>query len=242
MSGPRRLVVSALRVGRAVAFGPNGEPSAIDKHAVLQPLRLDVRGLAGDEQADRRHHGGPEKALHHYAARHYAFWRRECRMVPESRFAPGAFGENLSTVVLTEDEVCVGDTFRLGGALVQVSQARQPCWKLNLRFGLADMARRVQASGRTGWYYRVLEPGDVAPGDPLEFIARPHPDWSLSRLLHHWYVDPLNRPALEAIAGLEALSPSWRELAGRRLECGQVEDWFRRLLTPEPQTPQPPQP
>jgi MOSC domain-containing protein YiiM len=232
-------MVDTLRIGCAAPFGPRGEPSAIDKHAVAQPLRLDVQGLAGDEQADRRHHGGPEKALHHYPARHYAAWRRECREVPESRFAPGAFGENLSTAELAEDEVCVGDTFRLGGALVQISQARQPCWKLNLRFGLAEMARRVQVSGRTGWYYRVLEAGEVAPGDTLTLVARPHPDWPLSRLLHHWYVDPLNRPALETITRLELLSPSWREMAGQRLDCGQVEDWSRRLLTPAPPAPEP---
>lgn len=234
MSEPRSVVVNSLRIGRAVPFGPNGEPSAIDKHAVSQPVWLGVQGLAGDEQADRRHHGGAEKALHHYAARHYAAWREECRAVPASRFAPGAFGENLSAPGLDEDTVCIGDTFRLGGAQVQISQARQPCWKLNLRFGLADMARRVQASGRTGWYYRVLEAGEIAPGDTLELMARPHPDWPLSRLLHHWYVEPLNRSALEVIARLQVLSPSWRELAGRRLGTGQVEDWSRRLLTPEP--------
>ena len=234
-------IITGLHVGRAAPFGPKGEPSAIDKQPVRHPLWLGVNGLAGDEQADRRHHGGPEKALHHYPARHYAAWRHECVAVPAARFAPGAFGENISATGLTEHDVCIGDTFRLGGALVQVSQARQPCWKLNLRFGLGDMARRVQAGGRTGWYYRVLEAGEVAPGDTLTLVARPHPDWALARLLHHWYVDRLNRPALAAIAALEALSPSWRQLAGQRLESGRVEDWSRRLFAPgapEARTPQ----
>lgn len=237
MNDLRQAIVTGLHVGRAAPFGPKGEPSAIDKQPVRQPLRLDVHGLAGDEQADLRHHGGPEKALHHYAAEHYAAWQCEHLPVPAARFAPGAFGENLSATGLTEHDVCVGDTFRLGGALVQVSQARQPCWKLNLRFGLEDMARRVQASGRTGWYYRVLEAGEIAPGEPLRLVARPHPDWPLARLLHHWYVDRLNRPALAAIAALEALSPSWRHLAGQRLEAGRVEDWSRRLFAPGAQEP-----
>ena len=83
--------------------------------------------------------------------------------------------------------------------------------------------------------------GEVAPGDTLTLVARPHPDWALARLLHHWYVDRLNRPALAAIAALEALSPSWRQLAGQRLESGRVEDWSRRLFAPgapEARTPQ----
>lgn len=225
-------VLRELRVGRARAFGPNGEPSAIDKQPVTTPLCLAPDGLAGDEQGDRRHHGGPEKALHHYAAEHYATWRLELRQRPASRLHPGAFGENVSTLGLTEANVCVGDVFRLGSATVQVSQARQPCWKLNLRFGLPDMAAHVQHSGRTGWYYRVLEAGAVAPGDAFTLIERPCPDWPLARVLHFFFVEPLDRAALEAIAALNALSPSWRELAARRLASNQVESWSGRLATP----------
>ena len=91
------------------------------------------------------------------------------------------------------------------------------------------MARRVQASGRTGWYYRVIEEGFVAAGDALDLVERPHPDWPLSRLLHHFYVDRLDAAALREIAGLAALTESWRSLAARRLASGAVEDWRRRL-------------
>src|SRR3546814_4948632 len=95
---------------------------------------------------------------------------------------PGAFGENISTRGLDEDNVCLGDRFELGTALLEVSQGRQPCWKLNDRFGVPDMVRRVQSSGRTGWYYRVLRPGTARAGDPPRLDSRPHPDWPLRRL------------------------------------------------------------
>jgi len=195
-------------------------------------LRLTANGFEGDEQGDRRHHGGPDKAVHHYPEEHYTAWRLDLPEVQAEQFRIGAFGENLVTVGLTEANVCVGDVFRLGDALIQVSQARQPCWKLNLRFGILDMSRRVQDSSRTGWYYRVLETGEVAPGAALNMVERPHPDWPLARLLCYLYEDPLNIGALTAIAALANLSASWQELAQQRLASGRIEDWSRRLTTP----------
>ncbi len=229
------VTLRELRIGRARAFGPNGEPSAIDKRPATAPLWLGLQGLAGDEQGDPHHHGGPEKAVHHYAAEHYAAWRQELPPASATHLQPGAFGENFSTLGLTEANVCVGDIFRVGGATLQVSQARQPCWKLNVRFGVADMALRVQQSGRTGWYYRVLEAGEVAPNDALALIDRPCPAWPLARVLHYFFVEPLDRGALEGLANLAPLSPSWRALATRRLTSGQVEPWFGRLTTPATQ-------
>lgn len=219
-------------IGRTQPFGPNGEPSAIDKHPVAQPLWLGPTGLAGDEHGDTVHHGGADKALHHYAQEHYVIWHQELPLVPEQRWQAGGFGENIGTRGLTERDICIGDIVRLGTAVLQVSQARQPCWRLNLRFGCADMARRVQSSGRTGWYYRVLEAGEVAPGDELRLIDRPHGQWPLSRLLHHFYIEPLDRDALAAIAALEVLASSWRQIAARRLTTARVEDWSSRLDTP----------
>lgn len=236
MSVVPAAILRELRVGRARAFGPNGEPSAIDKQSTAVPLWLGPQGLAGDEQGDPRHHGGPEKAVHHYAAEHYAAWRQDLPQASAAPLQAGGFGENFSTQGLTEANVCVGDIFRVGGAMLQISQARQPCWKLNLRFGLADMALRVQQSGRTGWYYRVLEAGEVAPGDALTLTERPCPAWTLARVLHYLFVEPLDRGALEALAHLAHLSPSWRTLATGRLASGQVESWFGRLATPAART------
>jgi hypothetical protein len=128
------------------------------------------------------------------------------------------------------DDVDRGD----GTALLQVSQARQPCWKLDHRFGVLGMARRVQASGRTGWYCRVVKPGVIAAGEILRLADRPCPDWPLTRLLRAFYVDRLERDALAGLIGLDLLSPSWRELAARRLERGAVEEWRPRLDGPGP--------
>ncbi|MGE7154888.1 MOSC domain-containing protein [Methylorubrum rhodesianum] len=222
-----RIVIGAVLTGRVAPLGTAA--SAIAKTAVRGPVAVGPLGLAGDAQADRRVHGGPEKAVHHYALDHAAAWRADLPGLPDLLERPGAFGENFSTVGLTERDVCVGDLWRAGSALLQVSQARQPCFKLNLRFAVPDMARRVQASGRTGWYYRVIEEGIVSAGDALELVGRPHPDWPMSRLLHHLYVDRLDAAALREIAGLAFLTPSWRTLAARRLASGAVEDWRRRL-------------
>ncbi|MDP4026286.1 MOSC domain-containing protein [Methylobacterium sp. NEAU 140] len=229
-AGALSVPILSVLTGRVAPLGPSGARSGIGKTPAAGAVRIGFGGLDGDEQADPRHHGGPEKAVHHYARDHYAAWRRALApAIPACLAAPGAFGENLSTRGVTEAEVCVGDLWRAGSALLQISQARQPCWKLDHRFGAPGMARRVQTACRTGWYYRVIEPGTVAAGDTLDLVDRPHPDWPLARLLRAFYVDRMDRAALEGIAALDALSASWRALAARRLERGAVEDWAPRL-------------
>ncbi|MGJ0506793.1 MAG: MOSC domain-containing protein [Methylocystis sp.] len=214
--------------GRLAPIGPGGPVSGVDKKLAPGPWRISAAGLAGDQIADARHHGGADKALHHYARDHYPAWRTE---IGETAVldAPGAFGENLSTLGWTEQEVCVGDVLRFGRALLQVSQGRQPCYKLNLRFSVRDMARRVQQTGRTGWYYRVLEEGVAQEGDTLDLVERPCPDWPLSRLSAMLYHDTRNREGLAAMAALPQLAESWRSLAQRRLQSGRVENWSARL-------------
>lgn len=214
--------------GKIAALPGSAHQSGIAKTPCSAPLALGPEGFGGDEQADRRVHGGIEKALHHYPRDHYPGWRDDIGANPLLD-APGAFGENLSGHGLTEENVAVGDIFRLGEALVQVSQGRQPCWKLNQRFGVKDMSRRVQGSGRTGWYYRVLQPGQVAPGDDLLLIDRLAPDWTIRRLWQVMYIDRLNMADLTEMAGLEVLAEGWRRHAARRVDSGQVEDWGKRL-------------
>lgn len=224
--------LEAVLIGKAVPFRLPDTASAIDKQPVGRPVSVGPAGLTGDEQGDRRNHGGPDKAVHHYPLDHYAAWRSDLPFPTASTElldAPGAFGENLATLGLTEESVCVGDVFRIGTATLQVSQARQPCWKLNHRFGMKDMARRVQATGRTGWYYRVLEPGMVAMGDNITLLDRPLPDWTLARILRAFYQDTHDIRTLIGISVLEPLAMGWRELARRRVESGRVEDWTARL-------------
>ncbi len=157
------------------------EASAIGKRPVAGAVAVGALGLAGDEQADRSVHGGIDKAIHHYPADHYPHWRSRLGDAPLLDTA-GAFGENISTIGLDEHNVCLGDRFRLGSALVEVTQARQPCWKLDHRFGAKGVMAEVVVSRRTGWYYRVLEPGTVQAGDALALVERPFPGWPLASL------------------------------------------------------------
>lgn len=222
-----------LRTGQVAPLGPAGVPSAIDKRKVAGPVAAGPLGLDGDEQGDRKHHGGPHKALHAYALAHLPLWAAELPHRAE-RFRPGAFGENLVVGGAAERDFCLGDRWRIGGVLAEVSQARQPCWKLNLRFDLADMARRVQETGRSGWYFRVIGPGSIAAGDRGALVERPHPGWSLARVSHLLYHDRMNRSALEELAALPGLPESWQRLAEARLASGQTENWSRRIETPKP--------
>lgn len=157
------LLVSEVRVGGVRPLGAQRVPSGIRKHPVPGLIAATDSGLDGDEQGDRQNHGGPDKAIHAYAAAHYSSWGA---VLPDlaAQLKPGAFGENLVVNGAVEADICLGDRWRLGSTLLEVSQTRQPCWRLNLRFGRPDMARLVQSTGRTGWYFRVLGPGHVAPG------------------------------------------------------------------------------
>ncbi|MCU7940318.1 MAG: MOSC domain-containing protein [gamma proteobacterium symbiont of Bathyaustriella thionipta] len=224
----KKIYLSELRTGTVKPLSNSSVMSAIDKRCTRERLKIGLLGLSGDEQADRLHHGGKDKAIHHYAAEHYDYWQT-CFPDNKHRFRTGSFGENFSTQGMTEQSVCVGDIYRAGSALLQVSQARQPCWKLNSVFQQDDMARQVQSSLRTGWYYRVLETGNIAVGDHIELLERPEPEWLLSRLLVTFYQQPLDRDSLTAITELTLLTEGWKKLAANRLVHQKVEDWTQRL-------------
>ena len=227
-----RATIDAVCVGSADAFGPNGEPSAIRKRRVAGPVRVGAEGPAGDAHGDTVHHGGAEKAVHHYPFEHYRLWRTELPNAASHFEQPPFFGENISTTGLTEENVCVGDFFRAGTVLLQVSEVRQPCWKLAHRSGVPELARRVQETGRTGWFYRVVETGTIETGAIMELVDRPQPEWPLSRILRTLYRTPLDRGELEGMASLPELTAGQRGLAQRRLETGAVEPWERRLTIP----------
>nr|WP_288256120.1 MOSC domain-containing protein [uncultured Pseudomonas sp.] len=221
------LQLDALLTGRAQPFTRPGSRSGIAKVPRQEALAVTTLGLAGDEQGDLRVHGGVEKAIHHYPREHYAAWLAELGEHP-LLMQPGAFGENFSTTGWTEDDVCLGDLIHAGSALLQVSQGRMPCWKLSDRFGVANLALRVQQSGRTGWYYRVLQEGVVGVGDRLQVVERIHADWPLSRLSAVLF-DKRVEPELLRECLVLPLVPSWRRTLERRLEKAEVEDWAPRL-------------
>lgn len=203
--------ILAVMTGKVASFRAEDEPSAIAKHPVAGAVAVGPLGLAGDEQADLVHHGGVDKAIHHYPHDHYAWWRGEIGDHPLLA-APGGFGENISSEGLTEDNVCLGDRFRLGTALVEVSQGRQPCWKLSHHFGLPQVMAMVVTGRRPGWYYRVLESGEVSAGDRLELVERTQPEWSITRMFGLLIAGDHKREpaALRALAGQPALAQAWR--------------------------------
>jgi MOSC domain-containing protein YiiM len=195
----------------------NDEPwqSAIDKTAVSGPVAVERTGLASDAHADRQNHGGIDKAVLAYAAAHYDDWQRE---LPQHAWRPGGFGENLTIDGLDETLVCLGDVYRTGDVLLEVSQPRQPCWKLCLRWNQPDLAKRVVATARSGWYLRVKQTGTIHAGLPVELIERPLPDWTIERAARLMYGLIDDRSAAEELARLPQVSMAWREdLIDRRL-------------------------
>ena len=207
------LDLLAVLTGRVQPFR-GSEASAIAKTPRAGHIAVGLLGLEGDEQADLAVHGGSDKAIHHYPADHYPFWRATLGAHPLLAEA-GAFGENISVLGLTEREVCLGDRFRLGSALVEVSQGRQPCWKQGHRLGDPSVVARIVAYRFTGWYYRVLEPGTVAAGDSIELAERPLPQWDIERVFGLLIGgDGKDDPAaLRALAGMEVLAAAWRARA-----------------------------
>lgn len=202
-------LILSINCGKAVPFRDE-VPSAIGKVPVAGRVDVGRLGLAGDEQADLTVHGGTDKAIHHYPHDHYAWWDEALGASAPLEF-PGAFGENVGTHGLTEQEVCIGDRWRLGTALVEVSQGRQPCWKLDHRFGGMPVMARMVKSRRCGWYYRVIEDGQVGAGDTLELVDRPFAGWSVARVfgLLIGGDHKRDRDSLEALGEVSVLAQSW---------------------------------
>lgn len=224
---PPSTRLDSLLIGSARPFTRPGSLSAIDKKPYPGAVAVTFLGIAGDEQGDLRVHGGVEKAIHHYPREHYADWAAELGAHPLLA-QPGAFGENFTSRGWREQDVCLGDRIRVGSALLEISQGRMPCWKLNDRFGVPQMSLRVQQSGRTGWYYRVLEEGQVAAGDTLELVERPYGQWSVARLSAVLFDKQLEPGLLRECLELP-LVPNWRRTLEKRLEQREVEDWTSRL-------------
>lgn len=215
MSGAR------LFLGGIRPLPPENRPTGIFKAESHQPLWLGTEGLGGDAQADRRVHGGPEKALHQYAVANYA---RLAAAFPDAAavLVPGSIGENLSVAGWDEDKVCIGDIFRLGDARIQVSQPRSPCWKIDARYGQEGIARWIDETGLTGWYFRVLEEGQVEAACTFDLVERPNPDITLARL---WRGLKELRPSLaelELLAAAPGLAPGWSKKLTERGE------WLRK--------------
>ncbi len=203
--------ILSLLTGKVADFGPKGEKSGMNKRSRNEPLCVGALGIEGDEQADLVHHGGIDKAIHHYPFDHYESWRLDEPEFEGYLGEPGAFGENISTRDWTETSVCIGDRFRMGTAIVEISQGRQPCWKLGHRFQNAAMVAKVIKTGRSGWYYRVIEAGKVAAGDGIELLERLHPDWNVARVFGILIGGNAMGGDVQELAKVAQLSVSWKK-------------------------------
>ena len=217
--GAKSVPIQSLWVGEIRELWPGKAPSAIAKRRVDRRLEVGLVGFVDDAQADLSVHGGVDKAIHHYAAEHYAVWREEFPSSAE-RLVPGGFGENVSTTGISEADLCIGDVLSLGSARVQVSQGRQPCWKLNQHTGLKTLAKRFQQTGHTGWYYRVVEGGRVEADDAMAVLERPCPDWPLRAVVAALGDAKAPSEVWHALATLPELAESWRQEFRKRIQAG----------------------
>jgi len=207
---------------------PHGQSlySGISKSPKTGKIYLNTLGFEGDGVADNKNHGGPEKAVCAYCLDHFPFWQKEIG----KELHPGAFGENLSIIGLPETAIHIGDQYKIGDAIIECSQPRQPCHKLNKKLDMPDMVYRVQNSGFTGYYFRVIQPGWVQ--SETDMILNKEGSgkvsvYSANRLMHH---DKLNYEQMKHIIEKTLLSERWKQTFNTRLDKKVLENTKPRLL------------
>ena len=212
--------VDSILSGEIKVFGPKGELSAYCKSGIDGPVNLGWQGLEPDHQADRANHGGDDKALLQYCSEHYHYWTKQRPEHAVLLQKIGAFGENILAKEMHEENVFIGDRFQIGDAIVEVSQGRQPCWKLGHHFSDAQMVREVVVTGHCGWYYRVIETGKVGVGDTIELLTRPHPQWTVSKVFNLLIAGENCLDSVHKLSNLSELSEHWRARAKTLYENG----------------------
>jgi MOSC domain-containing protein YiiM/ferredoxin-NADP reductase len=220
-----------LRAGRTKKFGPF--QSAIAKVPLFGPVEVTKGGISNDEHAYPMH-GGVDKALLHYCTKHYDEWKRELP-ASEPLFKPGGFGENLFSAEVDEKTLCIGDRIAIGEVIVEVSEPRAPCAKLNHRFEVKDMAKRAQTLLRTGWLYRIIKPGTIQSGDMIRLMERPFPDWTIARIMYYLYIDTMDTEMMKQIVDLPPLGWEIKDKFRARLTTGTTEDQNGRMYGGEEQ-------
>lgn len=211
-----QTTITAFYQGTPQPLGPQGRPSAIVKARVNGPVRITFDGLPDDQQADLKHHGGPDKAIHQFAQQDYETLAEHFPALAH-KLQPGTIGETLSTETLHGDNVCIGDIWQLGTARIQVSEPRKPCWKINSRYEESGLVKVIDSQALTGWYYRVLDEGEAAAGDAMVLLERPEPQWSISRFWQLYRDADANPAELEIAHQLNGLSELWQQKITERL-------------------------
>ena len=211
------LKLISVNVGLPRVVMSSGDPvsTGIFKEPVVGRVMLRTLNLDGDRQADLSVHGGPSKAVYAYPSEHYDYWKHE---LPEMKLPWGMFGENFTTAGLFETELHIGDKLRVGSAVVIVTAPRMPCYKLGIKFGRSDIVKRFLASERTGFYFAVLQEGEVGAGDPLELIEKSEGSVKVIDITRLYTREKHNVGLLRRAIETEALPESWRSYFQHRLE------------------------
>jgi MOSC domain-containing protein YiiM/ferredoxin-NADP reductase len=217
--------LTQLRAGRIKKFGPF--QSAIFKTPLSGQIEITRDGIKTDEHAYPAH-GGVDKALLHYCTKHYDEWKKELP-ASEPLFKPGGFGENLFSAEVSERNLCIGDRIAIGEVIVEVSEPRAPCAKLNHRFEVKDMAKRSQTLLRTGWLYRIIKPGTVQAGDMIRLVERPFPDWTVARVMYYLFINTKDVAMMKEIVDLPPLGWEIKDKFRARLTTGVTEDQNARM-------------
>jgi MOSC domain-containing protein YiiM len=194
--------------------------TGIFKKPVHGRIALRTLNLDGDQQADLSVHGGPFKAAYAYPSEHYEYWRQE---LPDANLDWAAFGENFTTEGFREDEIHVGDVFRIGSARVMARQPRMPCYKLQAKFRRDDMIERLLRSGRSGFYFSVEQEGEVGAGDVFELLSQAAEGVTIAEMNRLFFRDKYNHELLEKAIATAALPESWREYFVPRLTGQSVK-------------------
>lgn len=222
-------IVNKILTGKVKSMGSPDAGSRMDrpwksgifKSTVEGPQWIGYTGFSSDEIADKKNHGGPEKAVFAYPPKHYVYWREDLN---RNDIGIGAMGENLSLENADESSVCIGDTYQFGDSILQVSQPRRPCWKPARRFRVMDLALRIQNSGRTGWYFRVLQEGYAEPGMELDLLERPYPEWTIADCNDVMYVKKRDLRLAGQLASCDLLAENWQKTLNKRLRGEQSSD------------------
>ncbi|KAH6629056.1 pyruvate kinase-like protein [Boeremia exigua] len=217
-----------VRSGKIKKSLGNGRiETAIFKSPVSGPVEVSKNGIVSDEHAYEPHRS-PDNALLHYCTTHYDDWINEIP-TSEAHFKPGAFGENIFSSEVSEKSVCVGDRIAIGNIIVEVSEPRSPCYKLNHRFEVRDMAKRTQTLFRTGWLYRVIKTGSIAAGDMVRLLERPNPNWTVARVMYYLFIETNNMEMMKQILQVPQLGEETKKKLHTRLAKGVTEDQQGRM-------------
>ena len=204
--------------------------SSMNNKLPAKNLQICQQGVIGDMQADLNHHGGEERVLHHFPLEHYGQYRR-WDLMAGFKDVP-AMGENISTVGLDESQVNIGDIVQIGSVVLQITQPRSPCFKLNLQFGHPKFALAMQESRMCGWFYKVLTEGEINANNSVHLIER-KTDVSIAEAMRIYFLPEVDTEQYQLLLDCEGLAQSWVNSLKKRIDTQQIENWQFRLYGPD---------